>query len=134
MPDSRTTHHVEAGRKGAAKRWGPPRRISIGDLTPDQRRLVLAQQAFCVCLCSKPDEGIHVVPSAFCCFCRCTRFVAGVLPIPCDAMNEREVQVQHCDEGMVVCGAGSRHGVLDQRHACRDLAAHRHGDAEKPYG
>ena len=42
MPDSRTTHHVEAGRKGAAKRWGPPRRISIGDLTPDQRRLVLA--------------------------------------------------------------------------------------------
>lgn len=33
---------VEAGRKGAAKRWGEPRVIHIGDLTPAQRRLVLA--------------------------------------------------------------------------------------------
>lgn len=33
---------VEAGKRGAEQRWGPPRRVHIGDLTPDQRRLVLA--------------------------------------------------------------------------------------------
>ena len=35
---------VEAGKQGALKRWGPPgtRTVNIGDLTPPQRRLVLA--------------------------------------------------------------------------------------------
>jgi hypothetical protein len=34
---------VEAGRHGAAKRWGPGRRtVRLDDLTPDERRLVLA--------------------------------------------------------------------------------------------
>lgn len=33
---------VEGGRKGARRRWGPTRVVRIDDLTPDQRRLVLA--------------------------------------------------------------------------------------------
>jgi hypothetical protein len=33
---------TEAGRLGARKRWGPPRRIHIGDLTPAQRELIMA--------------------------------------------------------------------------------------------
>jgi hypothetical protein len=38
---------VAAGRAGAVRRWGqpgsqPPRLVKIGDLTPPQRRLVLA--------------------------------------------------------------------------------------------
>ena len=35
---------VAAGRAGAERRWGPPgtRTVKIGDLTPEQRRLVLA--------------------------------------------------------------------------------------------
>lgn len=32
----------EAGRRGARQRWGPPRHARLDDLTPDQRRLVLA--------------------------------------------------------------------------------------------
>lgn len=30
------------GQRGAEARWGPPRRLRIGDLTPEQRRLVAA--------------------------------------------------------------------------------------------
>jgi len=33
---------VEAGRKAAAARWGEPRVVRLDDLTPSQRRLVLA--------------------------------------------------------------------------------------------
>lgn len=33
---------VDAGKRGAKKRWGPPRIIRLDGLTPDQRRLVLA--------------------------------------------------------------------------------------------
>ena len=33
---------VAAGKAGAVARWGAPRRLQLGDLTPDQRRLVLA--------------------------------------------------------------------------------------------
>jgi hypothetical protein len=33
---------VDAGKRGARKRWGPPRIIRLDGLTPDQRRLVLA--------------------------------------------------------------------------------------------
>lgn len=33
---------VAAGRAGALKRWGPPRVVRLDELTPDQRRLVLA--------------------------------------------------------------------------------------------
>lgn len=33
---------AEAGKRGAQRRWGPPRRIHIGDLAPAQRELVLA--------------------------------------------------------------------------------------------
>ena len=35
---------VRAGHLGAERRWGPPgtRTVKIGDLTPEQRRLVLA--------------------------------------------------------------------------------------------
>ncbi len=32
----------EAGKRGALKRWGPPKTIRVADLTPDQRRLVNA--------------------------------------------------------------------------------------------
>lgn len=31
----------ERGRIGAARRWGPKRRLNIGDLTPAQREVVL---------------------------------------------------------------------------------------------
>jgi hypothetical protein len=33
---------VAAGRAGAASRWGPPRVVRIDQLTPEQRRLVVA--------------------------------------------------------------------------------------------
>lgn len=33
---------VAAGQAGARKRWGAPRVVRIDDLTPEQRRLVLA--------------------------------------------------------------------------------------------
>lgn len=33
---------VEAGKKAAATRWGEPRVVRLDDLTPAQRRLVLA--------------------------------------------------------------------------------------------
>lgn len=33
---------VESGRRGARKRWGEPRVARLDDLTPEQRRLVLA--------------------------------------------------------------------------------------------
>jgi hypothetical protein len=33
---------VRVGHLGARKRWGEPRTVRIDDLTPDQRRLVLA--------------------------------------------------------------------------------------------
>lgn len=33
---------VRAGTIGASRRWGPRRVVKIGDLTPPQRRLVLA--------------------------------------------------------------------------------------------
>lgn len=33
---------VEAGKRGAEKRWGPVSRPYIGDLPPNQRRLILA--------------------------------------------------------------------------------------------
>lgn len=33
---------VEAGRKGAEARWGVPRTVRLDELTPAQRRLVLA--------------------------------------------------------------------------------------------
>lgn len=33
---------VRAGHASAARRWGPPRRLNIGDLTPAQRQVVLA--------------------------------------------------------------------------------------------
>lgn len=32
---------VEAGYRGAARRWGPQRKIHIGDLSPAQRELVI---------------------------------------------------------------------------------------------
>jgi hypothetical protein len=35
--------HSERGKRGAERRWGPPRRIHIGDLTAEQRELVLAR-------------------------------------------------------------------------------------------
>lgn len=39
-PTTHTRH--EAARKAARARWGPPRHVNLGDLTPDQRRVVLA--------------------------------------------------------------------------------------------
>ena len=33
---------VAGGIMGARRRWGPPRIVRLGDLTPEQRRLVLA--------------------------------------------------------------------------------------------
>jgi len=33
---------VEAGRKGALRRWGEPKVVRLDDLTEDQRRLVRA--------------------------------------------------------------------------------------------
>ena len=40
----RLTDH-ERAVVAADRRWGPPRRLHIGDLTPDQRRLVQAYVA-----------------------------------------------------------------------------------------
>lgn len=37
-----TIDRRERGRRGALKRWGPQRRVNLKDLTPDQRRVVLA--------------------------------------------------------------------------------------------
>jgi hypothetical protein len=34
--------YVESGRRGARKRWGGQRILRLDELTPDQRRLVLA--------------------------------------------------------------------------------------------
>jgi hypothetical protein len=42
-PDHKDRRAVEAGKRGAERRWGPPRRLHLGDLTPEQRRLVLAR-------------------------------------------------------------------------------------------
>ena len=42
MEQAKDPRLVEAGRRSALVRWGPPRRLNLGDLTPDQRRLVLA--------------------------------------------------------------------------------------------
>jgi len=33
---------VDSGRMGARRRWGPQRVVRLADLTPAQRRLVLA--------------------------------------------------------------------------------------------
>lgn len=33
---------VDSGRRGARKRWGTPRIARLDELTPEQRRLVLA--------------------------------------------------------------------------------------------
>jgi hypothetical protein len=33
---------VEAGHRGARRRWGPPRIARLDDLTVEQRRLILA--------------------------------------------------------------------------------------------
>jgi hypothetical protein len=33
---------VVAGRRGAEKRWGPPRVVRLDDLRPNERRLLLA--------------------------------------------------------------------------------------------
>jgi hypothetical protein len=38
MPDERL---VQAGRRGAARRWGPARRLHLGDLTPERREIIL---------------------------------------------------------------------------------------------
>jgi hypothetical protein len=33
---------VEYGKRGAVRRWGPPRRVNLAELDPPYRRLVLA--------------------------------------------------------------------------------------------
>ena len=33
---------AESSRRAAEARWGPKRRLNIGDLSPEQRRVVLA--------------------------------------------------------------------------------------------
>lgn len=33
---------AERGQRGAQKRWGPPRRIHIGDLPPERRQFLLS--------------------------------------------------------------------------------------------
>ena len=40
QPPTQSRH--EAARTGARARWGPPRIFHVGDLSPAQRRLVLA--------------------------------------------------------------------------------------------
>jgi hypothetical protein len=59
------TDPVESGRKGALRRWGPPgtRTVKLGDLTPEQRRLVIllveaAKEA------NQTDEGREVAGDA----------------------------------------------------------------------
>lgn len=42
MESTRNPRYHERAKKGAAARWGPPRRLRLADLTPDQRRVVLA--------------------------------------------------------------------------------------------
>lgn len=33
---------VDAGKRGARNRWGPPRVVRLDGLSPEQRRLILA--------------------------------------------------------------------------------------------
>lgn len=42
MPNKEKLTPAECGRIGGVRRWGPRRRVNLGDLTPAQRRLVLA--------------------------------------------------------------------------------------------
>jgi hypothetical protein len=42
MSEAETLTPQEYGRIGARRRWGPPRRINIGDLSAPQRTLILA--------------------------------------------------------------------------------------------
>ena len=43
MPETvKDPQKVHAGRLGALKRWGEPRVVRLDEMTPDQRRLVLA--------------------------------------------------------------------------------------------
>lgn len=41
-PHMPTSKRTEAAKKAAATRWGPPRVVRMDELTPAQRRLVLA--------------------------------------------------------------------------------------------
>ena len=40
--DNKNPVYVEAGRRGARARWGEPRVLRLDELTPAQRRVVLA--------------------------------------------------------------------------------------------
>jgi hypothetical protein len=42
ITEAKNLAKVRAGKIGARSRWGPPRVVRLHDLTPDQRRLVLA--------------------------------------------------------------------------------------------
>lgn len=42
MDSDKDPKKVAAGQKGAATRWGEPRVVRLDELTPAQRRLVLA--------------------------------------------------------------------------------------------
>lgn len=42
MDEAKDPKKVKAGKARAEQRWGPQRVVRIGDLTPAQRRLVLA--------------------------------------------------------------------------------------------
>jgi hypothetical protein len=42
MSNAKDPRLVSAGKRGAERRWGPPRRPYIGDLSNQQRRLILA--------------------------------------------------------------------------------------------
>lgn len=42
VSDSKDPVKVAAGRRGAQKRWGDPGVVRLDELTPAQRRLVLA--------------------------------------------------------------------------------------------
>jgi len=42
MSESNSLTRRERGLRGAEVRWGPTRRVNLRDLTPDQRRVVLA--------------------------------------------------------------------------------------------
>jgi hypothetical protein len=58
MSDSRKSErHVEAGRLGASVRWGPPRNVRLADLTPPQRRLIVALVAAVRQTSDPKDEG-----------------------------------------------------------------------------
>jgi hypothetical protein len=49
---------VEAGRRGARRRWGEPRHVNLADVDADTRRLILALMAQATEKAAPTDENV----------------------------------------------------------------------------